>query len=103
MPIAEAKVLIVDDEANIRQSLRGVLSDENYNCTAVDTGEACLAMIESDIYDAVLLDIWLPGMDGLDNPRKDSGNSAGSAASGHHDFRSRKHRDRGKGHQAWRI
>ncbi len=65
MPISEAKVLIVDDEANIRQSLRGVLGDENYSCTAVDTGEACLAMIERDTYDAVLLDIWLPGMDGL--------------------------------------
>ena len=34
--------IIVDDEANIRQSLRGVLGDENYHCTAVESGEACL-------------------------------------------------------------
>ncbi len=65
MPGSEAKVLIVDDEANIRQSLRGVLTDENYDCAASGSGEACLEALERDTYDAVLLDIWLPGMDGL--------------------------------------
>ena len=59
------KVLIVDDETNIRQSLRGVLSDENYQCTAVDSGEACLDALTRESFEAVLLDIWLPGMDGL--------------------------------------
>ena len=62
---AEGKVLIVDDEINIRQSLRGVLSDENYDCTAVAGGEACLEALDRDAYEAVLLDIWMPGMDGL--------------------------------------
>src|SRR5579884_300690 len=66
MPASEAKVLIVDDEANIRQSLRGVLADENYDSTAVGTGEACLEALAKDAFDAVLLDIWLPGMDGLE-------------------------------------
>jgi len=65
MPGSEAKVLIVDDEAAIRQSLRGVLGDENYDCTAVESGEACLQIMDRDTFDAVLLDIWLPGMDGL--------------------------------------
>lgn len=57
--------MIVDDEASIRQSLRGVLSDENYDCTAVGTGEACLQELSRESYEAILLDIWMPGMDGL--------------------------------------
>ena len=65
MPDSEPKVLIVDDETNIRQSLKGVLSDEDYNCTAVGSGEACLEALEGDAFEAVLLDIWLPGIDGL--------------------------------------
>jgi two-component system nitrogen regulation response regulator NtrX len=65
MPNSGPKVLIVDDEANIRQSLRGVLSDENYQCTAVDSGEACLDALTRESFEAVLLDIWLPGVDGL--------------------------------------
>ena len=65
MPLRGPKVLIVDDEASIRQSLRGVLSDENYDCTAVGTGEACLQELARNSYEAVLLDIWMPGIDGL--------------------------------------
>jgi two-component system nitrogen regulation response regulator NtrX len=65
MPVHGPKVLIVDDEANIRQSLRGVLSDENYECTAVGSGEASLEALARESFEAVLLDIWLPGMDGL--------------------------------------
>ena len=65
MPSPLPKVLIVDDEANIRQSLRGVLSDENYDCTAVGSGEACLEELARASYEAVLLDIWMPGIDGL--------------------------------------
>ncbi len=65
MPASEARVLVVDDEAKIRQSLCGVLSDENYDSLAVESGEACLEALGRDTYDAVLLDIWLPGMDGL--------------------------------------
>ncbi|HZS57460.1 MAG TPA: sigma-54 dependent transcriptional regulator [Bryobacteraceae bacterium] len=59
------KVLVVDDEAAIRQSLRGVLSDENYDVTAVDSGEACLAELGREAYEAVMLDIWMKGLDGL--------------------------------------
>ncbi len=65
MPARGPKVLIVDDEAAIRQSLRGVLSDENYQCTAVESGETCLAELARESYEAVLLDIWMPGIDGL--------------------------------------
>lgn len=65
MTVRGPKVLIVDDEASIRQSLRGVLSDENYDCTAVGSGEACLDELEHGAFEAVLLDIWMPGIDGL--------------------------------------
>lgn len=65
MPARGPKVLVVDDEASIRQSLQGVLTDENYQCTAVESGEACLAQLARESYEAVLLDIWLPGIDGL--------------------------------------
>jgi two-component system nitrogen regulation response regulator NtrX len=58
-------ILIVDDEAGVRASLGGVLRDEGYTVDAVDSGEACLQQIQQRTYDAILLDIWLPGMDGL--------------------------------------
>jgi two-component system nitrogen regulation response regulator NtrX len=66
MPVRGPRVLIVDDEASIRQSLCGVLGDENYDCTAVDSGGACLAELARESYEAVLLDVWMPGIDGLD-------------------------------------
>ncbi len=65
MPNSGPKVLIVDDEANIRQSLSGVLMDEGYRCSAVPSGEACLEAMAQEPYEAIFLDIWLPGMDGL--------------------------------------
>ncbi|HEY7305315.1 MAG TPA: sigma-54 dependent transcriptional regulator [Bryobacteraceae bacterium] len=66
MLVRGPKVLIVDDEANIRQSLRGVLGDEAYDCIAVESGEACLEALAREACDVVLLDIWLPGIDGLE-------------------------------------
>ncbi|MCP5114599.1 MAG: response regulator, partial [bacterium] len=60
------RILIVDDEPLIRQSLKGVLEDEGYQTTEVESGEACLMELGRNRYDLVLLDVWLPGMDGLD-------------------------------------
>jgi len=59
-------ILIVDDEAGIRQSLKGVLEDEGYKVAAVESGESCLDTLRRRSFDVILLDIWLPGMDGLD-------------------------------------
>src|SRR5271170_6627719 len=59
-------VLIVDDEAGIRDSLAGILQDEGYSASAVGSGEACLDLMRKTAFDVVLLDIWLPGVDGLD-------------------------------------
>src|ERR1700736_3274914 len=59
-------ILIVDDEPSIRDSLQGVLEDEGYRPAATDSGESCLELLRKKAFDVVLLDIWLPGMDGLD-------------------------------------
>jgi two-component system nitrogen regulation response regulator NtrX len=58
-------VLIVDDEAGVRSALGGVLRDEGYQVEAVESGEACLDRMLRASFDVIILDIWLPGMDGL--------------------------------------
>jgi two-component system, NtrC family, nitrogen regulation response regulator NtrX len=61
------KILIVDDETGIRESLQGVLADEGYETASVESGEECLKLLRREhSFEVVLLDIWLPGMDGLE-------------------------------------
>jgi len=60
------RILIVDDEPGIRQSLSGVLADEGFHAQAVESGEECLDALAAAIHEIVLLDIWLPGIDGLE-------------------------------------
>src|SRR3989441_6551596 len=60
------RILVVDDEPGIRQSLGGVLEDEGYIAHTVESGETCLEDLGRQNYELVLLDIWLPGMDGLE-------------------------------------
>jgi two-component system nitrogen regulation response regulator NtrX len=59
-------ILIIDDEEGIRTSLAGVLEDEGYTVRLAADGEEGLAMAREEMPDLVLLDIWMPGMDGLD-------------------------------------
>jgi two-component system nitrogen regulation response regulator NtrX len=59
-------ILIVDDEASIRQSLKGVLEDEGHQASTVESAEACLDLLQKSSFDLILLDVWLPGMDGLE-------------------------------------
>src|SRR2546422_5018484 len=58
-------ILIVDDEPGVRTALSGVLRDEGYSVEAVSSGEACLERVTRGPVDVIVLDIWLPGMDGL--------------------------------------
>jgi two-component system, NtrC family, nitrogen regulation response regulator NtrX len=58
-------ILIVDDEPGVRSALTGVLHDEGYAVEAVGTGEACLDRMTRGAVDLIVLDVWLPGMDGL--------------------------------------
>jgi two-component system nitrogen regulation response regulator NtrX len=60
------RILIVDDEPDIRRSLSGVLEDEGYAAHAVESGEACLDELGRQPFELVLLDVWLPGMDGME-------------------------------------
>ena len=60
-----SRVLIVDDEPGVRSSLMGVLRDEGYDVESAESGEACLDKAVRRAFDVIVLDIWLPGMDGL--------------------------------------
>src|SRR5580700_6910387 len=64
------KILIVDDETSIRRSLKGVLEDEGYATAQAESGEACLEALRQQAFEVVLLDIWLPGIDGLETLEK---------------------------------
>src|SRR5215469_17528394 len=59
-------ILIVDDEGGIRESLQGILQDEGYKAATSESGEAALEALQKRSFEVVLLDIWLPGMDGLE-------------------------------------
>jgi two-component system nitrogen regulation response regulator NtrX len=61
-----ATILIVDDELGIRESLGALLRDEGYEIAAVDSGEACLEILEQRKFDLILLDVWLKKLDGLE-------------------------------------
>ena len=59
-------ILVIDDEAEIRESLELLLSSEGYAVTSVETGESGLARLEQEPFDLLLLDVSLPGRSGLD-------------------------------------
>ena len=61
-----AKILIIDDNENIRINLTGILNDEGHETVAAADGEQGLKLINESEYDAVLLDMKLPGIDGLE-------------------------------------
>ena len=59
-------ILVVDDERDIRESLRGILEEEGYKVLLAGTGEECVELLRKRPCEIVLLDIWLPGADGLE-------------------------------------
>ena len=58
-------ILVVDDEPGVRSSISGVLRDEGFDVDTADSGEECLEKANGASYDVIVLDIWLPGLDGL--------------------------------------
>ena len=62
----QRRILVVDDEPEIRRSLAGVLEDEGYRAETAESGEACLDALPGAGFELVLLDIWLPGIDGME-------------------------------------
>lgn len=64
--MSHGSILIVDDERGILDQLGGILHDEGFVVTAVPTGEEALTAVSRELYDLVLLDVALPGMDGIE-------------------------------------
>src|SRR5271167_2000398 len=63
-------VLVVDDEERIRSSLRGILSDEGFRVLDTDGGPAVMDIIEREHPELVLLDVWMPKLDGIELLRR---------------------------------
>jgi two-component system, NtrC family, nitrogen regulation response regulator NtrX len=64
--IPKPHLLVVDDEAGIRESLSLILRDEGYSVEAVGSAEEALERAASGHLEVILLDVWLPGIDGLE-------------------------------------
>ena len=64
--MTETSVLIVDDEEGIRETLSGIFQDEGYNVITAGSGEEALNILKEQSPDLVLLDVWLPGIDGVE-------------------------------------
>ncbi len=100
--MANARVLVVDDEPDIRQTVRDILEDEGY---VVDTAESAAAAREARRLqrpDLVLLDIWMPDLDGISLLREWS-ERGGLPCPGDHDQRARHGRDGRRGDAAGRV
>jgi two-component system nitrogen regulation response regulator NtrX len=63
-------ILIIDDEPTILQTLGGLLSDEGFEVLTAGNGYEGLKLIEETAPDLVLLDIWMPGIDGIETLKK---------------------------------
>ena len=63
-------ILVVDDEVSITQSLDGILTDEGFEVISAKDGPTAIEKIEELMPELVLLDIWMPGMDGLETLAK---------------------------------
>ncbi|HEX16003.1 MAG TPA: UDP-3-O-[3-hydroxymyristoyl] N-acetylglucosamine deacetylase [Deltaproteobacteria bacterium] len=66
----KAKVLIVDDDEAVTRSIVGVLEDEGFETIVAENGKEALQLYRTEGADVVLLDIWMPDMDGIDLLRK---------------------------------
>jgi len=60
------RILVVDDESGVRSSLKGVLEDEGYSVETSSSAEGALSLLERTSFDLIILDIWLPKMDGVE-------------------------------------
>jgi DNA-binding response OmpR family regulator len=66
----KGNILVVDDEANARKSLAEILRLENYQVTTAENGEAAIQHLENETFDLMLLDIKMPGKDGVEVMRQ---------------------------------
>ncbi|MBF0328114.1 MAG: sigma-54-dependent Fis family transcriptional regulator [Nitrospirae bacterium] len=64
--MSKKTILIVDDEEGIRDTLSGIFEDEGYEVLTAKSGEEALEIINEQAADLALLDIWMPGIDGIE-------------------------------------
>ena len=64
------RILLVDDEPAILNALTGILEDEGYDIAVAKSGQDALKLLKSDPPDLVLLDIWMPELDGIETLRR---------------------------------
>src|SRR5947208_9840072 len=60
-----SKILIIDDETSIRSTLANILQDEGHQTALAESGEAAIAQFAREEFELVILDLWLPGIDGM--------------------------------------
>ena len=60
------RILVIDDERPIRNSMKEILSDEGYEVDVAENGASALEMVEKEKYDVIFCDIKMPGMDGIE-------------------------------------
>ena len=65
MPMAQVQILVVDDEPDIRQLVQEILEDEGYSVQVAQDGESARLVYAQQKPDLVLLDIWMPDIDGI--------------------------------------
>ena len=70
IPLAPSRILVVDDEPDIRANLKDILADMGYDVDTAANGDDALALVSGKAYDVALLDLKMPGMDGLELYRR---------------------------------
>ncbi len=66
----KAKILVVDDEYAVREALRDWLKEEGYDVGLAASGEEAIKMVKEDFWQVILLDLKMPGMDGIETMKK---------------------------------
>ena len=94
-------ILIVDDEPTILQSLSGLLTDEGFEVITANNGYEALKIIDAEAPDLVLLDIWMPGIDGIETLKEIKKSTA--ALPVHHHYRPRQRGNCRQSHQTGRL
>jgi two-component system response regulator (stage 0 sporulation protein F) len=64
------RILVVDDEINMRETLADILTEEGFEVRTAETGEKAVKICRSEPFDTVLMDVRMPGIDGIEATRR---------------------------------
>jgi len=76
----KARILVVDDEAAMREALKDWLMEDGYDVGMAESGKDAIAMVKEKSWDVILLDLKMPGMDGLETLRHLKGEGVNTEA-----------------------